>query len=72
MPKTDVGLGEATTIAAHDGLAHAIRPCHTIFDGDIAYAVALREGIPSAMAVLQMATAAEVAVERAVTDAVLA
>lgn len=60
------------TIAAHDGMAHAIRPCHTIFDGDIAYAVALDEGTPSATEVLRLAVAAEVAVERAIVDAVRA
>ncbi|HET8523152.1 MAG TPA: P1 family peptidase [Thermomicrobiales bacterium] len=61
------------SIAAHDAFARMIRPCHTIFDGDAAFAVALREAsnVPPGAA-LKMAAAAVLAVERAILDAVTA
>jgi len=41
---TDAALGPAAcrrvAVAAHDGLAHAIRPCHTPVDGDTVFALA--------------------------------
>jgi L-aminopeptidase/D-esterase-like protein len=61
------------TIAAHDAFARMIRPCHTIFDGDAAFALALQEvsNVPAGAA-LKIAAAAELAVERAILDAVTA
>lgn len=59
-------------IAAHDGLAHVIRPCHTVFDGDVAFAAALDEGSTTPRTMLQLSLATELAVERAVIDAVTA
>jgi L-aminopeptidase/D-esterase-like protein len=59
-------------VAAHDGLARTIRPCHTIFDGDVIFAVGLRHGTPEATDVLRLSVAAELAVELAVIDAVTA
>jgi L-aminopeptidase/D-esterase-like protein len=44
---TDAKLSkiEATLVSerAHDGMARAIRPCHTSFDGDIAFALSSGE-----------------------------
>jgi L-aminopeptidase/D-esterase-like protein len=41
---TDAALGPAAcrrmAVAAHDGLAHTIRPCHTPIDGDTVFALA--------------------------------
>lgn len=57
-------------IAAHDGLARSIVPCHTIFDGETFFVSALEEGAPDAMAIARLAMATELAVEQAVRDAV--
>lgn len=57
-------------IAAHDGLARSIVPCHTIFDGDTIFVSALRDGSPDATATMRLAVATELAVELAVRDAV--
>jgi L-aminopeptidase/D-esterase-like protein len=57
-------------IAAHDAFARTIRPCHTIFDGDLVFAVGLRQGLPSPVEVVGVTTATELAMERAVLDAV--
>ena len=59
-------------VAAHDGFAHAIRPCHTIFDGDLVFAAATAEGLLSPLDTLRLSVAAELAVERAIIDAVTA
>ncbi|CAA9579745.1 MAG: endo-type 6-aminohexanoate oligomer hydrolase [uncultured Thermomicrobiales bacterium] len=57
-------------IAAHDGLARAIVPSHTIFDGDTIFVSGLQDGAPDAMAIARLGVATELAVERAVRDAV--
>jgi len=59
-------------IAAHDAFARSIRPSHTIFDGDLVFAVGRRQGAPSPIEVLGVTTATELAMERAVVDAVTA
>ncbi len=56
--------------AAHDGFARVIRPCHTLFDGDLVFAATIREGSPTTTASLRISLAAEVAVEQAILDAV--
>ncbi len=61
---------ERCAIAAHDGLARAIVPAHTMYDGDIAFAAGLRATTDVAADAVRLALAAEVAVERAVYDAV--
>jgi L-aminopeptidase/D-esterase-like protein len=61
-----------STISAHDAFAHAVRPCHTIFDGDIAFSVGLREGTVSPADAVSIAMATELAVEQAIIDAVTA
>jgi L-aminopeptidase/D-esterase-like protein len=57
-------------VAAHDGMARRILPCHTIIDGDIVFAVGLRRGTVAPGAVLAGSVAAELAVERAIVDAI--
>lgn len=53
-------------VAAHDGLARAIWPAHTLFDGDLALAVTLREGKrPPPARELRLTMATELAVEAA-------
>jgi L-aminopeptidase/D-esterase-like protein len=61
-----------STFAAHDAFAHIVRPCHTIFDGDIAFAVGLREGNVAPADAVSIAMATELAVEQAIIDAVTA
>jgi L-aminopeptidase/D-esterase-like protein len=56
---------------AHDGLARAIRPIHTMFDGDTAFALANGTGAPPAPDELtRLAVLAVEAVERATLNAV--
>ena len=59
-------------IAAHDGLARVIRPAHTIYDGDLVFAVTtVAERVALTVAeILPLSVATELAVEAAVVDAV--
>jgi L-aminopeptidase/D-esterase-like protein len=59
-------------ISAHDGFARAVRPCHTPFDGDMVFAIALAEGSPAPFDTMRLAVASELAVEAAIVDAVTA
>ncbi len=59
-------------VAAHDAFARAIRPSHTIFDGDLVFASGRLSGSPTAVETMIIATATELAVERAIVDAVTA
>jgi L-aminopeptidase/D-esterase-like protein len=59
-------------VSAHDGFARAIRPCHTPYDGDLVFAVALSDGPAAASDVLRLSVATELAVEAAIVDAVTA
>lgn len=59
-------------VAAHDAFARSIRPCHTIFDGDVVFAVGLASSPVAPRSVLAYSTAVEIAVERAIIDAVTA
>jgi L-aminopeptidase/D-esterase-like protein len=61
-----------STISAHDAFAHAVRPCHTIFDGDITFSIGLREDNVSPADAVSIAMATELAVEQAIMDAVTA
>jgi L-aminopeptidase/D-esterase-like protein len=70
-PIDDSGLRRCA-IAAHDAFARMIRPCHTIFDGDLVFATGLRRGTPVPAEVLVVAVATELAMERAILDAVTA
>lgn len=62
---------ERMTIAAHDGMARMIRPCHTAFDGDVIFTVGLRHGSVDLRIMTLLCIAAELAVERAIHDAVM-
>jgi L-aminopeptidase/D-esterase-like protein len=57
-------------IAAHDGMARAIVPCHTLFDGDTVFVSGTRTGTPGPGETLALSVAAELAMERAVRSAV--
>jgi L-aminopeptidase/D-esterase-like protein len=70
-PIDDAGLRRCA-IAGHDAFARMIRPCHTIFDGDLVYATGLRRGTPAPRDLLVVAVATELAMERAILDAVTA
>jgi L-aminopeptidase/D-esterase-like protein len=59
------------TIAAHDGMARMIRPCHTPFDGDAIFTVGLRQGTVDLRVTTLLCIATELAVERAILDAVM-
>jgi len=63
---------ERMTIAAHDGMARMIRPCHTPMDGDAIFSVGLRAGTPDPMTTTALGVATELAVENAILDAVVA
>uniref|UniRef100_A0A831TC40 Peptidase S58 family protein n=1 Tax=Thermorudis peleae TaxID=1382356 RepID=A0A831TC40_9BACT len=67
---TDIPVDHDTltrmAIAAHDGLARAIRPAHTLRDGDTVFVVASREGRPDPHITLAASAATEVAMERAI------
>jgi L-aminopeptidase/D-esterase-like protein len=58
--------------AAHDGFAHMIRPVHTIFDGDVVFVASLESGEVAPRDVLAYSVATELAVERAIVDAITA
>jgi L-aminopeptidase/D-esterase-like protein len=58
--------------AAHAGLSRVIRPSHTIVDGDTIFAVGLQSGPTDPGRILVISIAVELAVERAIIDAVTA
>lgn len=58
---------------AHDGLARAIRPVHTMFDGDTVFSLATAAGPEAELQdMVALAAAAVDVVERAVVDGVMA
>jgi len=63
---------ERCGVSAHDGMARAIRPCHTLYDGDVAFIVGLESGQPTGLEIMQVGIATELAIERAIVDAVTA
>ena len=70
-PVDDRALRRAAT-AAHAAIARTIRPSHTIFDGESVFAVGLRTGETRPASILRYSVAVELAVERAIVDAVTA
>jgi L-aminopeptidase/D-esterase-like protein len=66
----DPGSLKRVAIEAHDGLARAIRPAHTVVDGDVAFALAPGGAAPPLLARLRVGAAAAHVVARAVADAV--
>ncbi len=59
-----------SAISAHDGMARAIVPCHTPFDGDLVFSVALQPQSTTDRASLALCIAAELATESAIRNAV--
>jgi L-aminopeptidase/D-esterase-like protein len=55
-------------VAAHNALARCVVPSHTIFDGDTFFAAARQSGEMSPGETLGIATATELAVERAIVS----
>ncbi len=60
-----------SAVSAHDGMARAIVPCHTPFDGDLVFSVALQSHrADDDRASLALCVAAELATEAAIRNAV--
>lgn len=57
-------------VSAHDGMARAIIPCHTPFDGDLIFSVALRPDLPPSPPSLPLTIASELATEAAIRNAI--
>jgi L-aminopeptidase/D-esterase-like protein len=62
------GLHQAA-VSAHDGMARAIVPCHTPFDGDLVFAATLRPDTACTPISIQCCVAVELAVEQAIVNA---
>jgi L-aminopeptidase/D-esterase-like protein len=71
---TDVALTKVQAhrlaVTAHDGLAHAIRPVHTAYDGDTVFAVSTGRLPADDTSLLMLQTAAVEVVARAIRSAV--
>jgi L-aminopeptidase/D-esterase-like protein len=57
-------------IEAHDGVARAVRPTHTVVDGDVVFALAPAGAAPSVLTRLRVGVAAARAAAEAILDAV--
>ncbi len=68
----DQGALKRVAIEAHDGLARAVRPAHTVVDGDVVFALAPGGATPPLLTRLRVGAAAAEAVARAIVDAVTA
>jgi L-aminopeptidase/D-esterase-like protein len=68
----DQGCLKRVAIEAHDGLARAVRPAHTVVDGDVVFALAPGGAPPPLLTRLRAGAAAAEAVARAIVDAVTA
>ncbi|MGE5276929.1 MAG: P1 family peptidase [Acidobacteriota bacterium] len=66
----DEGALKRVAIEAHDGLARAVRPAHTVVDGDTVFALAPAGSKPALATRLRIGAAAAEAVARAIVDAV--
>ncbi len=64
----EAGSLKRVAIEAHDGLARAVRPAHTLFDGDVVFALAPGGGPPPVPTRLRVGVAAA----RVVAEAILA
>jgi D-aminopeptidase len=58
-------------VSAHDGMARAIVPCHTPFDGDLVFVAGLHEGSDGRPHHASHGIAAEMAVEAAIRHAII-
>ena len=66
----DQGSLKRVAIEAHDGLAMAVRPAHTVVDGDVAFALAPAGAPPRLLTRLRVGAAAAETVVRAIINAV--
>lgn len=66
----DQGSLKRVAIEAHDGLARAVRPAHTVVDGDVVFALAPGGPAPPLLERLRAGAAAAEAVARAIVNAV--
>jgi L-aminopeptidase/D-esterase-like protein len=66
----DTGALKRVAIEAHDGIARAVRPAHTVVDGDVAFALAPSGPTPPLSVRLKVGAAAAQAVARAIGSAV--
>jgi L-aminopeptidase/D-esterase-like protein len=57
-------------IEAHDGIARAVRPAHTVVDGDVVFALAPAGPPPPVLGRLRVGAAAAHATARAIVAAV--
>jgi L-aminopeptidase/D-esterase-like protein len=64
------GSLKRVAIEAHDGIARAIRPAHTVVDGDTVFALAPPGPAPPVLLRLRVGAAAAEAVARAIVDSV--
>jgi L-aminopeptidase/D-esterase-like protein len=64
------GALKRVTIEAHDGIARAVRPAHTVVDGDAVFALAPSGSPPSLLMRLRVGAAAAEVVARAIVAAV--
>jgi L-aminopeptidase/D-esterase-like protein len=66
----DQGTLKRVTIEAHDGLARAVRPAHTVVDGDVVFALAPGGAPPALLMRLRVGAAAAEATARSIAAAV--
>jgi L-aminopeptidase/D-esterase-like protein len=66
----DTGALKRVAIEAHDGIARAVRPAHTIVDGDVCFALAPGGAAPPLLTRLRVGAAAAEAAARAIVNAV--
>ncbi|MGH9400098.1 MAG: P1 family peptidase [Thermoanaerobaculia bacterium] len=66
----DQGALKRVAIEAHDGIARAVRPAHTVVDGDVVFALAPGGQAPPLLTRLRVGAAAAEAAARAIVAAV--
>ena len=66
----DQGALKRVAIEAHDGLARAVRPAHSVVDGDVVFALAPGGAPPALLARLRVGAAAAEATARSIAAAV--
>lgn len=66
----DTGALKRVAIEAHDGIARAVRPAHTVVDGDVVFALAPAAASPPLLTRLRVGAAAAEAAARAIVNAV--
>jgi L-aminopeptidase/D-esterase-like protein len=66
----DTGALKRVAIEAHDGIARAVQPAHTVVDGDVVFALAPGGASPSVLIRLRVGAAAAEVAARAIVAAV--